>query len=163
MRNFLILYLSFLLGYFFNLNPIQAGNQLPEKTKQFRSNTQRIICPNQITEKDVSQTKLILPSMWWTAQRFGRSLLYRWVICPTEKQVYLIVNRQVWSSINYLDKYEFVSNFGLNITRNKYNIVVLNQQMTQVGAYSCEYNPNPVNCNLWVETIGGVNERRQPK
>lgn len=144
----LTFWLIFLLACF-NLQPVKAQNR-----ERFEQRIQKDICPRAITENDISQTRLTPPSVWWAAQRFGNLLLDYWFTCPGDKRVYLIVNRQIWNSLNYVERYAFVNHFGTYSRPDRYNVEVLNSQLENLAAYRCEYSVNPLSCKVWVESFG---------
>jgi hypothetical protein len=147
-RKNLTFWLIFLLACF-NLYPVKA-----QERQRLEQRIQNNICPKPITENEISQTNLTPPSIWWAAQRFGGMLLDFWFTCPGERRVYLIVNRQIWNSLNYVERYAFVNNFGTYSRPDRYNVEVLNPQLENLAAYRCDYSVNPNNCNLWVESFG---------
>jgi hypothetical protein len=148
-RNFWLFSGSFFLWFCLNWQP--AEGQYRERFQQI---IQKNICPEPVTENDISQTQISRPSLWWAEQRFGSLLLDFWFTCPGKGQVYLIVNRQIWNSLNYLDRYEFVNHFGVYSSRDQYNLEVLNPQLEPVATYRCDYTVKPNKCNLWVENFG---------
>lgn len=122
------------------------------------------IDPTVITPDRVSQTGLTSPSLWWTeeqlnslqwigepsgnsgciAEQFGQALLNYWLAYPgddgTPRRVDLLVNQEVWSDCNYLQRYVFVNKFGTAAKDFGYNVRVFNLQGELLGAYICEFN-----------------------
>ncbi|MGA9378403.1 MAG: hypothetical protein WBV73_06495 [Phormidium sp.] len=147
-RKNLTFWLFFLL-LTLNWQPVQG-----QYRERFEQRIQKDICPKPVTQNEISQTHFTPPSIWWAAQRFGGMLLDFWFTCPGERRVYLIVNRQIWNSLNYLEKYAFVNHFGTYSRSDRYNVEVLNPQLENLAAYRCDYAVNPINCNLWVESFG---------
>ncbi|OKH39953.1 hypothetical protein NIES2119_03080 [[Phormidium ambiguum] IAM M-71] len=144
-----LIFWLFLLLFSFNLQPVKAQYQ-----ERFQRRIQQEICPKPITQNDISQANFTPPSIWWAAERFGGMILDFWFTCPAENRVYLIVNRQIWNSLNYVERYSFVNHFGTYSRLDKYNVEVLNPQLETLAAYRCVYTVNPLNCNLWVESFG---------
>lgn len=144
----LIFWLFFSL-FWLNMQPVKAQYQ-----ERFQQRIQQDICPQPTTQNDISQINFTPPSIWWAAQRFGGMLLDFWFTCPGERRVYLIVNRQIWNSLNYVERYSFVNNFGTYSRSDRYNVEVLNPQLENLAAYRCDYTVNPLSCNLWVESFG---------
>ena len=144
----LIFWLFFCL-FCFNWQPAQS-----QYRERFEQTIQKKICSNPVTENDISQTNLTPPSVWWAAQRFGNLLLDFWFSCPGDRRVYLIVNRQIWNSLNYVEKYAFVNHFGTYSQSDKYNVEVLNPQLENLAAYRCDYSVNSLSCKVWVEGFG---------
>ena len=117
-------------------------------------------CTNQITDETISQSGLTNPSFWWAEERFGGQMLDSWFACRDERQLYLVVNRQIWTLLDYVERYEFVNHFG-NVARGYgYNIQVFNQQQRLLASYSCNFSVQPTNCNLWIDTIGKAGFQR---
>ncbi|HEY9693492.1 MAG TPA: hypothetical protein V6D15_14885 [Oculatellaceae cyanobacterium] len=110
--------------------------------------------PDVITANTISQDGLTTPSLWWAKEQFAGKMLNNWIAYPTEKRVDLVVNRQLWTLLDYMDRYRFVNEFG-NVARDfGYNIRVFNQQRTLLAAYTCNFNSNLSNCQIWLESSG---------
>ena len=104
------------------------------------------------TANTISQTGLTPPSLWWANEQFGGKLLDNWCAYPDQRRVDLVVNRQIWSLLTYLERYEFVSHFGTVARDFNYNLRVFNQQKTLLATYTCDYSIIPVRCNLWIDS-----------
>lgn len=96
-----------------------------------------------------SQTGLTVPSLWWAKEQFGGNLLNTWSIYPKQgnrlNRVDLLVRRDVWNQIDYLQRYTFVNQFGLVASDYGYNLRVLDQQNNLLATYTCNFsraNPN---------------------
>jgi hypothetical protein len=122
------------------------------------------IDPTVITPDRVSQAGLTSPSLWWTeeqlnslkwigepsgnsgciAEQFGQALLNYWLAYPgtdgTPRRVDLLVNQDVWSDCNYLQRYVFVNKFGTAAKDFGYSVRVFNLQGELLGAHICEFN-----------------------
>lgn len=120
------------------------------------------ICRNEITNQDISQTGLTNPSFWWAKERFGGQLLDSWLICRDDRRIDLIVNRQIWTLLDYLERYEFVNHFGMVAKGYGYSVRVLNQQQSTLATYTCNFKVSQTPCTLWIETIGTEGFRRRP-
>lgn len=148
-----LIFWLFLLLFSLNFQPAKAQYQ-----ERFQLRIQQDICAEPVTQNDISQANFIPPSIWWAAQRFGGMILDFWFTCPNDRRVYLIVNRQIWNSLNYVERYSFVNSFGTYSRSDKYNVEVLNPQLETLAAYRCVYPENPTVkppiCNLWVESFG---------
>ena len=108
--------------------------------------------PDVITANTISQQGLTTPSLWWAREQFAGKMLNNWIAYPTEKRVDLVVNRQLWTLLDYMDRYRFVNEFG-NVARDfGYNIRVFNPQRTLLAAYTCNFNSNLPNCQIWLES-----------
>ena len=108
--------------------------------------------PDVITANTISPDGLTPPSLWWAKEQFAGKMLNNWIAYPTEKRVDLVVNRQLWTLLDYMDRYRFVNEFG-NVARDfGYNIRVFNQQRTLLAAYTCNLSSNLPNCQIWLES-----------
>lgn len=104
-----------------------------------------------VTATTISQDKLTVPSLWWTKDQmaataeFGPKLVDNWLACPGATtgpgRVDFVVNQQLWSLLDYLERYEFVNRFGLVARSYGYNIRVFNRQAVLVAAYTCDFSP----------------------
>ncbi len=96
-----------------------------------------------ITNRTVSQTSLTTPSLWWTQEQFGGKLLENWLAYPGSeddpRRVDLVVDRQLWSLSNYLERYTFVNRFGTAAKSFGYSIRVFNDQGSPLATYICDF------------------------
>lgn len=102
-----------------------------------------------ISDSSVSQTDLTQPSLWWiedqieAQDKYGRKLIDRWLACKagaSSNRVDVLVNPQLWSLLDFFDRYEFVNRFGMVTTGYGYNLRVFNRQGTMLAAYTCRFN-----------------------
>lgn len=103
-----------------------------------------------VTAQTISLTRLMLPSLWWTQSQvannpqFSNKLLENWIAYPGYSQdpgrVDLVVNRQLWSLLDYLQRYEFVNRFSAIARGYGYNIRVFDNQARFAGAYTCDFS-----------------------
>lgn len=100
-----------------------------------------------------SEIQINIPSFWWVKEQFEKfsgKILDTWLIEPETKWVNLIVNRQAWSLLNYLERYQFINQFG-NVAREKgYNIKVCNKQGNLLATYLC----NSSGCQINLDASG---------
>ncbi|MFB2977041.1 hypothetical protein [Microseira sp. BLCC-F43] len=106
-----------------------------------------------VTANTISPTGLTRPSLWWADEQFGNKLLNNWCAYPNERRIDLIVNRQIWSLLTYLERYAFVNHFGTVARDFQYNVRVFNQQNTPLATYTCNFSATPVSCNLQIDTL----------
>jgi hypothetical protein len=97
-----------------------------------------------VTEGTISQTSLTLPSLWWTEQQFGGRLLDYWVAYTgtdrdQPRRVDLLINQQVWTQYNYLERYGFLEKFGRAASDFGYSTRIFNWRGDLLGAYICEF------------------------
>jgi hypothetical protein len=105
-----------------------------------------------ISDSSVSQTELTQPSLWWiqdqisAQEKYGRKLIDRWLACKSGAQanrVDVLVNPQLWSLLDFFERYEFVNRFGTVTTGYGYNLRVFNRQGVMLAAYTCDFkNPS---------------------
>ncbi len=102
-----------------------------------------------VTDQSISQSNLTIPSFWWTRDQisaqpqFGSKLLDTWLACPGQtdsaSRVDFIVNQQVWSLLDYLDRYGVVQQLGKVARGFGYNTRVFNRQGGLLAAYTCNF------------------------
>lgn len=111
-----------------------------------------------ITSTTIAERGLTTPSLWWAKEQFGHKLLDNWLAYPNENKmggrVDLVVNRQLWSLLDYLQRYEFVSHFGAEAKNYSYNTRVFNRQGGLLAAYTCEFDVEPIDCDVWLDSSG---------
>lgn len=116
-----------------------------------------------ITSDTISQNKLTSPSLWWAKEQFGGKLLDNWLAYPASGtiagRIDLVVNRENWSLLNYLERYEFVNHFGTVARDYGYNVRVFNYQKELLATYTCNFSTNPRLCNIQVEAAGKARVR----
>jgi hypothetical protein len=116
-------------------NILQSGNELASG----------------VTATTISQTALTIPSLWWmkeqyaAQEQFGDKLIETWVAYPSQEgrpnRVDLIVNRQLWSLLDYLQRYAFVHDFGGAARDYGYNIRIFDRRANLLAAYTCNFQP----------------------
>lgn len=104
------------------------------------------------TINDVSRERLTIPSLWWSREQLAYRVLENWVVSPETQQVDLLVNRQVWSFMAYLERYRFVNRVGTAAQDFGYNIRVYNSQQELLAVYNC--NTGGQSCRVWIDTAG---------
>ncbi len=108
------------------------------------------------TANTVNLSGLTNPSLWWAKDIFVKKLLDNWIAYPaTEneaRRVDLIVNQQIWSLLDYLERYNFINHLGNTARRDGYNVRVFNYQKELLGTYTCSFNSSPANCNIQLNT-----------
>ncbi|WOB42843.1 hypothetical protein HNI00_06545 [Thermoleptolyngbya oregonensis NK1-22] len=100
--------------------------------------------PEMITANTISQEGLTLPSLWWVRDQFGEQLLETWLVYPAREdspqRVELVVNPQVWSIYNYMERYTFVNQFGASASTYGYSTRVFDRQGNLLAAYLCDFS-----------------------
>lgn len=101
-----------------------------------------------ITETSISQDGLTRPSLWWiqdqiaAQNKYSAKLIDNWLACNPPNQpnrVDVLVNSQLWSSLDFFDRYEFINRFGSVATGFGYNLRVVNPEGNLLAAYTCSY------------------------
>lgn len=118
-----------------------------------------------VTANTISQDNLTVPSLWWAKEQFADKLLDNWIAYPSNGieagRIDLIVNRQSWSALDYLERYEFVNRFGTVARDYGYNVRVFNYQQELLATYTCNFNPSSQACKIdYLNTIGRPGLRR---
>lgn len=95
------------------------------------------------------------PSLWWAKEQFdpfGGRLVEDWKIDVSLQQIDLQVNRQLWSSLDYVNRYQFVNKLGNVARESHYNLRILNEQNKCLAIYYCQFDTVPNQCELQIET-----------
>ncbi|BAZ05333.1 hypothetical protein [Calothrix sp. NIES-3974] len=129
-----------------------------------------------VTANTINQAKITVPSLWWSKEKYGNKLLANWIAYPGNQnqagRIDVIVNQQVWSILDYLERYNFINQLG-TIARNScsqeatdsalgenkicnqgYNLRVFNYQQDFLGAYTCDFS-SPANTRCGIDMRGG--------
>ncbi len=128
--------------------PLEPGNPGSEAIRDGRV----------ITSNTISQEGLTIPSLWWAKEQFGGDVLNNWLAYPaqgeTAGRIDLFVNRQNWSSLDYIGRYEFVNHFGTVARDYGYNLRVFNEQKELLASYTCDFSQNSSQCNMQLDATG---------
>lgn len=118
-----------------------------------------------VTNTTINQAGLTEPSLWLARDqiaaqaKFGRRLINGWLACngATEpSRVDVVVNAQLWSSLDFFDRFEFIKRFGKATSDYGYNLRVFDPQGELLATYTCEFSPtvgqkqtqqNPIACS----------------
>jgi hypothetical protein len=104
-----------------------------------------------VTDTTIDQAELTQPSLWWirdqiaAQDKFGRRLVDGWLACQGTNEpdrVDVMVNAQIWSLLDFFDRYEFVRKFGRATSGYGYNLRVFDPQGELLAGYTCEFNSN---------------------
>lgn len=110
--------------------------------------------PGVVTSNTISPIHITIPSLWWVQEqiaddqrfdeRFGRNLILNWLAYPIDGgkagRVDLIVDRQIWGSLDYLQRYSFVNRFSAVARSYGYNTRVFDSQARIVAAFTCNFS-----------------------
>jgi len=111
--------------------------------------------PKIISKESIKNQESIPPDFWWAKEQFdlfdGR-LVTNWIADTEQKNIDIIVNRQLWSVLNYLERYRFVNKFGTVARENQYNLRIFNQQQKCLVTYLCNFQITPSQCKMTFES-----------
>lgn len=98
----------------------------------------------------ISRVSLTIPSLWWTEDHHAAQdpseakLVENWLAYPLTNdepgRVDVVVNRQLWSLLDYLERYEFINEFGNGAKDFGYNLRVFDSRAQLLGAYTCDFS-----------------------
>ncbi|HLP90197.1 MAG TPA: hypothetical protein VK184_16615 [Nostocaceae cyanobacterium] len=140
------------------ISPVSAQN-LPRPSRK-PLELDLLIQPDKsvTTANTINLQGLTIPSLWWTKASAENKLLDNWIAYPPTDQepgrVDVIVNQQIWSLLDYLERYDFVNRVGSLTTKTGYNVRVFNYQQEYLAAYTCDFNLSPVVCNISMNRQG---------
>ena len=127
--------------------------------------SQQPACPTgnaaNLPSPPLSQTEKSVPSLWLAQKQFGGKLLDRWFVDPGNTWVIIIVNRQLWSLLDYMERYQFVNRFGTVASEYGYNVRVCNRQGTALAVYSCK--GDRLSCRIDLESLSNPRLRGRRK
>ncbi len=121
---------------------------------------------NIVTATTINQTQINTPSLWWAKEQFDQfkgKLINNWIAYQDKKRVDLVVNRQLWSILNYLDRYRFLNEFGTVARDYQYNVRVFDQQADLLGTYTCDYTPTLPSCKIEIFDSFGQESLQIPR
>jgi hypothetical protein len=99
-----------------------------------------------ITERTISSQGLTVPSLWWAKEQFdpfnGR-LIINWFAYPQLKQIDLVVNWQLWTILDYLQRYRLINKIGTVAREYGYALRVFNQQKQCLATYQYNSSTEP--------------------
>jgi hypothetical protein len=116
------------------------------------------------TANTINQAELTIPSLWWAKENSENKLLDNWIAYPASdkeaKRVDLIVNQQIWSLLDYLERYHFVNRLGSVARVYGYNVRVFNYQQERLANYTCNFSTSPTLCKIDMNTENKLGLRR---
>ncbi|GAA6614809.1 hypothetical protein [Scytonema sp. NUACC26] len=105
-----------------------------------------------VTANTIYQEHLTVPSLWLAKENSENKLLDNWIAYPMSgaepARVDLLVNQQIWSLLDYLERYDFVNRLGTVARNYGYNIRVFNYQQERLATYTCNFSASPVKCRI---------------
>lgn len=98
----------------------------------------------------ISTISLTVPSLWWVEEQHAAQdpsetrLVENWLAYPLTTnepgRVDVVVNRQLWSLLDYLERYEFINEFGNSAKDFGYNLRIFDNRAKLLGAYTCDFS-----------------------
>lgn len=132
---------------------------------QYAAFSQQPVCPTgnaaNFPSPPLSQAEPSVPSLWLAEKQFGGKLLDRWFVDRTNTWVIIIVNRQLWSLLDYMERYQFVNRFGAASSEYGYNLRVCNRQGTALAVYTCK--GDRLSCKIDLESLSNPGLRGKIK
>lgn len=122
-----------------------------------------------VTSRTPSPIQLSIPSLWWISdqlaslEQYGNKFIQEWIAYPPQSgqpgKVDLLVNRQQWSLLDYLQRYEFVRKFSTIARGYGYNTRVYdNPDRNPVALYTCNFTS--LTCRLNIPGASSLRPRR---
>ncbi|NJL62484.1 MAG: hypothetical protein HC903_12470 [Methylacidiphilales bacterium] len=123
------------------------------KPSQAPLDLEKLKNPKGVTTADtIDLAKLTVPSLWWAKENSENKLLDNWIAYPATpgepSRVDLIVNQQIWTLLDYLERYEFVNRVGSDARNYGYNLRVFNYQQEFLGSYTCNFAVEKSACDI---------------
>lgn len=87
-----------------------------------------------------------LPSLWWAIEQFdpfAGNLIDRWQADHQQKQIDLVVNWQLWSLLDYIERYRIVNQFGTVTREYGYSLRIFNHDRQCLAAYHYNFSTQP--------------------
>lgn len=121
-----------------------------------------------VTSRTPSAVRSSIPSLWWISEQlasleqYGNKFIQDWIAYPPQGgqpgKVDLLVNRQQWSLLDYLQRYEFVRKFSTIARGYGYNTRVYDSpDRTPVALYTCDFRS--LTCNLNISGSSSLRRR----
>ncbi|MBA3922830.1 MAG: hypothetical protein H0X31_14480 [Nostocaceae cyanobacterium] len=124
-----------------------------------------IVPPNVTTADTVSQDNLTAPSLWWAKQESENKLLDNWLAYQNSgnehARVDLVVNQQVWTLLDYVERYDFVNRIGTVARQSGYNVRVFDYDRNRLASYTCDFQQQ-ASCSIQMDNKNRGVMRRLP-
>jgi hypothetical protein len=119
-------------------------------------------------EPPLSQLELTMPSLWRIKNNFGSKMIERWFLVPDNNWIVVVINRQYWGLMDYLEKYQVINRLATASRSDGYNLRLCNNKGLTLGVYVCEFSSAssgdfvPSSCRLDMgSTNDGIREKRK--
>lgn len=168
-RRILLLWLASVLVFLPKLASAQTPSLIascaPPLESELLGEDARPIERGVITADTISQTGITTPSLWWAEEQydpFEGKLIDNWIAYPNERRIDLVVNRQLWTLLDYLKRYSFVNQLGTVARGYQYNLRVFNQQKQCLAIYTCNFSTAPDQCEIDFDPSGRDGFQMEP-
>lgn len=104
-----------------------------------------------VTSFTPSQTAISTPSLWWAVEQYdpldGKLITY-WEANPNTNVINLVVNNRFWQTLDYLEQYSLVNQFGTVARDYRYHLNLISQQDDCLATYTCDLSVTPPQCQI---------------
>lgn len=122
-----------------------VSSQLQQPLAQNVSVNPRVESEEELT-KQWSAKSSLLPSIWWAIEQFdpfAGNLVDHWQVNHQQKQIDLVVDWQLWSILDYLERYRIVNQFGTVTREYGYSLRIFNHDRQCLAVYQYNYSTQP--------------------
>jgi hypothetical protein len=105
-----------------------------------------------LTDKSISPEEMNLPTLWWVKEQyaakagFGERMIRSWSTFSNPERalcrVDVVVNRQLWSLLDYLQRYEFVNQVGYEFVNQMLGLAEPPKGIYRYGVRFFDRTPN---------------------
>ncbi|HEY9763076.1 MAG TPA: hypothetical protein V6D07_11165 [Trichocoleus sp.] len=125
----------------------------------------RIDTTTQVSDETTSDTHPTLPSLWWSRDQLprrlgGNRLINSWlayrILDPSVRVVDVSVNSQIWSILNYTERYAVLNQFGTAAKDYGYSLRIFQGSIYSpqiIGVYVCDFGQQSSSENGSSETV----------
>jgi len=103
-----------------------------------------------------SQTQISQPSLWWAVEKYDPlegKLVTHWEADVKTKVINLVVDNRFWQTLDYLDQYSLVNQFGTIARDYNYNLILISKQEDCLATYTCHFKVTPAQCKISFNTF----------
>ena len=96
-------------------------------------------------------------TIWWAIEQFDPfdgKLIENWLTHPKKRQINLIVDSQLWTTLDYFDRYRLVNQFGTIARKYSYSLNILDPKEQCLATYKYNTIGNPPKWELRLEELG---------
>lgn len=131
----------------------------PKNTKanNILENADAIATPAEGIASQKSTPDAAKASLWWAAEQFdpfNGKLVENWVASSQKEQIDMIVDWQLWTLLDYFDRYRFVNQFGTVARKYGYSLIIFDRQNRCLANYKYNASIRPPKWELNLENYG---------